>query len=178
MKNKLGIFIVVLAMMALMTTLVSAADSCINGYSWTNGTANFNVTVGNVCINSTSTDVDPTATSNCDVTYTCVAGATSAPRFYRGYTLGSAVCTETGKVSGGTYTLPAGKSISTSATAAASCSMYGYTYVYGQSDLQNIVVDGLGTAGASFVSWIDLLIVLIVLGFIVGIAVKMGTVFK
>jgi hypothetical protein len=49
---------------------------------------------------------------------------------------------------------------------------------YAKSDFQNIVVDGLGTAGASFVSWVDLVVLLIVLGFIVGIFIKLGNLFK
>jgi hypothetical protein len=55
------------------------------------------------------------------------------------------------------------------------------TYVgnnYSKADFQNIVVDGLGTAGAAFVSWVDLIVLLIVLGFIVGIFIKLGNLFK
>jgi hypothetical protein len=55
------------------------------------------------------------------------------------------------------------------------------TYVgnnYSKADFQAIVVDGLGTAGASFVSWVDLIILLIVLGFIVGIFMKLGNLFR
>jgi hypothetical protein len=55
------------------------------------------------------------------------------------------------------------------------------TYVgnnYTKADFQAIVIDGLGTAGASFVSWIDLIVLLIVLGFIVGIFIKLGNLFK
>lgn len=53
-----------------------------------------------------------------------------------------------------------------------------YSYSYSKSDFQNIVVDGLGTAGAAFVSWIDLIVLLIILGFIVGIFIKLGNLFK
>lgn len=53
-----------------------------------------------------------------------------------------------------------------------------YTASYNKSDFQNIIVDGLGTAGASFVSWVDLIVLLIVLGFIVGIFVKLGNLFR
>ena len=49
---------------------------------------------------------------------------------------------------------------------------------YVKGDFQAIVVDGLGTAGASFVSWIDLIVLLIVLGFIIGIFIKLGNLFK
>ena len=51
-------------------------------------------------------------------------------------------------------------------------------YSYASTDFQNIVVDGLGTTGAAFVSWLDLIILLIVLGFIVGIFIKLGNLFK
>ena len=53
-----------------------------------------------------------------------------------------------------------------------------YSYDYNKDDFQNIVVDGLGTAGAAFVSWIDLIVLLIILGFIVGIFIKLGNLFK
>jgi hypothetical protein len=53
-----------------------------------------------------------------------------------------------------------------------------YAASYNKSDFQAIVVDGLGTAGAAFVSWVDLIVLLIVLGFIVGIFIKLGNLFK
>jgi hypothetical protein len=53
-----------------------------------------------------------------------------------------------------------------------------YSPSYNKSDFQAIVVDGLGTAGASFVSWVDLIVLLIVLGFIVGIFMKLGNLFR
>ena len=53
-----------------------------------------------------------------------------------------------------------------------------YDETYTKDDFQDIVVDGLGVAGASFVSWIDLIVLLIVLGFIVGIFIKLGNLFK
>ena len=49
---------------------------------------------------------------------------------------------------------------------------------YTKSDFQDIVVDGMGTAGASIVEWLDLIVLLIVLGFIVGIFVKLGNLFR
>jgi len=49
---------------------------------------------------------------------------------------------------------------------------------YLKGDFQNIVVDGLGTAGAGFISWIDLIVLLVVLGFIIGIFIKLGNLFK
>ena len=49
---------------------------------------------------------------------------------------------------------------------------------YAKTDFQNIIVDGLGTTGAAFVSWVDLIVLLIVLGFIVGIFFKLGNVFN
>jgi hypothetical protein len=49
---------------------------------------------------------------------------------------------------------------------------------YSKDDFQAIVVDGLGTAGAAFVSWVDLIVLLIVLGFIVGIFIKLGNLFR
>jgi hypothetical protein len=49
---------------------------------------------------------------------------------------------------------------------------------YSKGDFKNIVVDGMGTAGAAVVEWLDLIVLLIVLGFIIGIFVKMGNLFK
>ena len=49
---------------------------------------------------------------------------------------------------------------------------------YTKQDFKNIVVDGMGTAGASFVEWLDLIVLLIVLGFIVGIFIKLSSLFK
>lgn len=53
-----------------------------------------------------------------------------------------------------------------------------YTADYTKDDFQNIVVDGLGTVGAAVVEWLDLIVLLIVLGFIIGIFVKMGALFR
>jgi hypothetical protein len=49
---------------------------------------------------------------------------------------------------------------------------------YTKSDFKNIVVDGMGTAGAAVVEWLDLIVLLIVLGFIIGIFIKMANLFK
>ena len=53
-----------------------------------------------------------------------------------------------------------------------------YSPTYTSSDFQNIVVDGLGTAGASVVSWISLIVLLAILGLVVGMFMKLGKVFK
>ena len=53
-----------------------------------------------------------------------------------------------------------------------------YTESYVKADLQKIVVDGLGTVGASIVEWLDLIVLLVVLGFIIGIFVKLGNLFR
>jgi hypothetical protein len=49
---------------------------------------------------------------------------------------------------------------------------------YSKYDFKNIVVDGMGTVGASIVEWLDLIVLLIVPGFIIGIFVKLGNLFK
>lgn len=49
---------------------------------------------------------------------------------------------------------------------------------YTKADFQNIVVDGMGTVGASIVEWLDLIVLLVVLGFIIGIFVKLGNLFR
>ena len=52
------------------------------------------------------------------------------------------------------------------------------TMALGKSDFKNIVVDGMGTTGAALVDWLDLVVLLIVLGFIIGIFVKLANLFK
>lgn len=51
--------------------------------------------------------------------------------------------------------------------ASSSCTSYQATYE--KADLKNIVADGLGTAGAEFVDMIDMIIIVIVISFVVGI---------
>ena len=51
-------------------------------------------------------------------------------------------------------------------------------YTYAKTDFKNIVVDGMGVSGAAVVEWLDLIIMLIVLGFIIGIFVKLGSLFR
>ena len=49
---------------------------------------------------------------------------------------------------------------------------------YSKGDFKLIVVDSMGTVGAAIVEWLDLIVLLIVLGFIIGIFVKLGNLFK
>ena len=51
-------------------------------------------------------------------------------------------------------------------------------YSYAKTDFKNIVVDGMGVTGAATVEWLDLIVLLIVLGFILGIFVKLGSLFR
>jgi hypothetical protein len=53
-----------------------------------------------------------------------------------------------------------------------------YNASYTKGDFQDIIVDGLGTSGAAVVEWLDLIVLLIVLGFIIGIFVKLAAMFK
>lgn len=53
-----------------------------------------------------------------------------------------------------------------------------YSYTYTKDDFKNIVVDGMGTAGASVVDWIDLLILLIILGFIVSTFINLRKILR
>jgi hypothetical protein len=53
-----------------------------------------------------------------------------------------------------------------------------YNYSYTKDDFKNIVVDGMGTAGASVVDWLDLLILLVILGFILGTFKRLGSIVK
>jgi hypothetical protein len=49
---------------------------------------------------------------------------------------------------------------------------------YSKNDFKDVVVDGLGTTGAAVVEWLDLIVLLVVLGFIIGIFIKLGNLFK
>jgi len=49
---------------------------------------------------------------------------------------------------------------------------------YLKSDFKLVIEDGMGTAGAAVVEWLDLIVLLIVLGFIIGIFVKLGNLFR
>jgi hypothetical protein len=53
-----------------------------------------------------------------------------------------------------------------------------YNSSYDKADFKLIVVDGMGTIGAALVEWLDLIVLLIVLGFIIGIFIKLGNLFK
>jgi len=53
-----------------------------------------------------------------------------------------------------------------------------YNQSYDKADFKLIVVDGMGTVGAALVEWLDLIVLLIVLGFIIGIFIKLGNLFK
>jgi len=179
--KKIGLMLALVLIAVLAAVSVNAAvTGCVNAYQYTdNVTGAHNVSVGNVCINATSYDVDPTAAVNCAVLYNCVADAQSAIQYYRGYTgAGTTTCTATGQVATGTtVTYTGGRHILTTEYAVA-CSAVGYGATYDKTDFKYIVVDGMGTAGASVVEWIDLIVMLIVLGFIIGIFVKMAQLFK
>jgi len=179
MKNKAMLLILALAIMVVSVISVSAANSCVNAYTYSNGSQSFNVSAGNVCINATSYDANPTATVYCGVWSNCVAGATSAPQYFVGYSgTGAATCVATGWVSAGfSKDYPYGNILTT--VAADECTTDGYNgNGYTKGDFQNIVVDGLGTIGAAVIEWLDLIVLLIVLGFIVGIFVRLGGMFK
>ena len=43
-----------------------------------------------------------------------------------------------------------------------------YAESYSKDDFKDIVVDGMGTTGAAIVEWLDLIVLLVVLGFIIS----------
>ena len=133
-------------------------------------TATLHVTDGNVCV--AGANADPNATVRCSTWGDCVEGATSYPTYYVGYAASGTACSDTDwKTASNVISLPTGARVRTT-THAATCSGIGYVPSYAQSDLQPIVTDGLGTAGASVVSWADLIVTLLVLMFIVGVFMK------
>ena len=53
-----------------------------------------------------------------------------------------------------------------------------YAESYTKDDFKNIIVDSMGVTGAAVVEWVDLIVLLVVLGFIIGIFIKLGNLFK
>jgi hypothetical protein len=53
-----------------------------------------------------------------------------------------------------------------------------YATSYSTSDFNSIVVDSVGNTGASTVAWLDLIIILIILGFILGLFVKLSSFYR
>ncbi len=53
-----------------------------------------------------------------------------------------------------------------------------YTPTYTKDDFKEIIVDGMGTAGAEAVSWVDILVMFLVLGAVAGAAAKLVAIFK
>ena len=53
-----------------------------------------------------------------------------------------------------------------------------YSYSYTKDDFKNIIVDGMGTAGAATVQWIDMFILLLVLMFVIGMFMKIRKLVK
>jgi hypothetical protein len=46
------------------------------------------------------------------------------------------------------------------------------------NDTRNIVIDGMGQTGKMMVEWLDLIMLLVIGGFIIGVFVKLGAIFK
>jgi hypothetical protein len=53
-----------------------------------------------------------------------------------------------------------------------------YTEAYSKADFKSIVVDGLGSTGAATVEWLDIIVLLIVFAFMIGVFVKLAGLFK
>ncbi len=165
-------------------------DACLNDYTrqgpdgYCDGagaldtdSATTYVVAGNVCY--AGTDTNPNATVNCGTWSDCVAEATSADEYYVGYAAGgTGVCVATGWVAAGTtFNTNPGQTIWFTEQVD-SCAVKGYAYTYDKGDMAPIVEDGLGTVGAVTVEWLDLIVLLIVLGFLIGIFMKMGGLFR
>ena len=174
MKTKMW-FVGLLAVLMVYVTAqgaLAAVTGCLNAYTY-NDTGNAtHVSVGNVCINATLYDVNPTAAVKCGQWSNCVAGATTAPQYYVGYAASGTACVDTGWASAGS-SVDYGTIRVRTTEHVDTCSVIGYSASYDKGDFQNIVVDGLGTAGAETVDWLDIVVLLVILGFLVGIAVNM-----
>jgi hypothetical protein len=103
----------------------NANYNCVNPYIYSDGTdfcnglgscastRDYNVTSGNVCINATNYDVNPTNAVNCAIWNNCIADYISANQFFTGYSgNGSATCSITDwQSTGSNYTAPYGYKI-------------------------------------------------------------------
>jgi hypothetical protein len=88
---------------------------CINGYTYAQNTGFCNnnngcadsalVTEGNVCVDSTDYDVNPSAAAFCDIWSDCLLHNITAPEYYAGYDVGAYIgdCIATDWQSAGTY---------------------------------------------------------------------------
>lgn len=96
-RTMIGVGVVVMAVLLYATTVSAAVTGCINAYTY-NDTGNAtNVTAGNVCINATDYDVDPTAVVFCSDSWAgYVDGACNYTSYYVGYAGdGTATCVAT-----------------------------------------------------------------------------------
>jgi hypothetical protein len=134
--------------------------------------ASLHVADGKVCVAGANTA--PNATVKCGTWYDCVADATDYDHYYVGYAASGTLCSDTSWVSSGTTTtLATGLRVKYTEHTDTVCSTAGYNPAYNKADFEPIVTDGLGTAGASVVSWVDLLVLLGVLVLIGGLVIKL-----
>jgi len=99
--NKL--YILPLLFLLSLGAVYAVADGCTNAWTWhDDALGDQNVSAGNVCIDLTNYDVDPTAGVNCDEWYDYVDGSCSIDTYYVGYAGdGSTDCVATGWVTTG-----------------------------------------------------------------------------
>lgn len=126
--------------------------------------ASLHVAAGKVCANGANQA--PNASIKCGTWSNCVAGQSTAAEYYVGYAASGTSCVDTSWVSAGTTQTATPGLRWRNTEHVDSCSTLGYAYNYGKSDLQPIVVDGLGTVGAASVSVIDLAVAALFLSFL------------
>jgi len=132
--------------------------------------ATLHVTAGKVCLAGVNTA--PNATLKCGTWYNCVLDASSAPTYYVGYAGSGTSCDDTSWVASGSTVSFGLQRILVNAHAAV-CNLGGYSgNNYVKSDFKPIVLDMMGTAGASFVENAELVVIAIVLLFAAGIFAK------
>jgi hypothetical protein len=135
----------------------TANYNCVNPYIYSDGTdfcnglgscastRDYNVTQGNVCINSTSYDVDPQSAGKCAIWYDCISNMTTANEYYTGYQGDNTpTCTNFDwKPTGGSLIAPNGSYINTTAQGL-NCSIFTPLFTYEQNDLLSTLIDALG----------------------------------
>lgn len=136
--------------------------NCVNPYTYSDGTdfcsgvgscastQNFNVTQGNVCINSTSYDVDPQSQGYCAIYYDCITNMTTADEYYTGYEGdGTPICTIFDwQLTGGSFTAPGGSYINTTSQGL-NCTIYtpptpAGLFTYNENDVAPSIIDAIG----------------------------------
>jgi hypothetical protein len=129
--------------------------------------ASLHVAAGKVC--ASGANQAPNATLKCGTWSNCIEGASTANEYFVGYAASGTSCVDTSWVAAGTTQTATAGLRWRNTEHVDSCATLGYANTYDKGDMEKIVADGLGTAGAEFVNVLDLIVIAFVLSVIVGL---------